>query len=67
MCTPSRGRPLTTPTRLLFGDADFALSTALLDGHGDVEVEVIPGAGHFLPEERPALVNEAALRFFSHA
>jgi hypothetical protein len=48
---------------------DFALSPAELDGYqpyaDDLRVELVTGAGHFLPEERPRLVAETAISFFS--
>lgn len=60
---------ITTPTRLLFGVSDQALSPAWLRGYeshfSDVVIEVVPRAGHFIVEERPGLVNERAMKFFS--
>jgi pimeloyl-ACP methyl ester carboxylesterase len=59
---------LTTPTLLLFGEKDFAISKSFLRGYEpfveDFRLELVPDAGHFLPEERPELVNERALEFF---
>ena len=59
---------LTTPTQLLFGTDDFAISTDLLRGHepyvDDMTVELVLDTGHFIEEERPELVNERALQFF---
>jgi pimeloyl-ACP methyl ester carboxylesterase len=50
-----RGR-LTVPTRLMIGRLD-PLGVAWLEGlHG--ATEIIEGAGHLLPEERPELVAE---------
>jgi pimeloyl-ACP methyl ester carboxylesterase len=52
------------PSRLLIGERD-PLGTAMAAGferHGaDAAWDVVPGAGHFLPEERPQLVAERAL------
>jgi pimeloyl-ACP methyl ester carboxylesterase len=52
---PARGR-LTVPTRLMMGRRD-PLGVAWLDGL-DGATEVVEGAGHLLPEERPELVAE---------
>jgi pimeloyl-ACP methyl ester carboxylesterase len=55
---------LTVPTRLLVGDKDLIVRGADLRGHednaDDMTVERLPGAGHFLPEERPELVADRA-------
>jgi pimeloyl-ACP methyl ester carboxylesterase len=38
----------------------------LLRSNGDrIDVEVVPGAGYFLLEERPALVEERVLEFLA--
>ncbi len=62
------GARLPMPARLLIGERD-PLGAALAAGferHGeDAAHEVVPGAGHFLPEERPALVAERALELFA--
>ena len=58
------GARLPMPARLLIGEHD-PLGAALAAGferHGeDAGHEIVPGAGHFLPEERPAVVAERAL------
>jgi pimeloyl-ACP methyl ester carboxylesterase len=61
-----RGRRLAMPALLLTGDADPVVGAAVMDGlerHADARArtEVVPRAGHFLPEERPEAVL-AALR-----
>ncbi len=65
-----RGR-LTTPSKLLFGVEDFAISPAFLRGYepyvDDFELEKVPDAGHFIGEDRPELVNQRALEFFGVA
>jgi pimeloyl-ACP methyl ester carboxylesterase len=64
-----RDRRLTVPTRLVFGAADSAISTAWLAGgerHGDdFAIELVPGCGHFIPEERPEVVADRILGFMS--
>jgi pimeloyl-ACP methyl ester carboxylesterase len=62
-------RPLTVPTRLLIGERDPIARGADLAGfesHArEMVVERVPGAGHFLPEERPELVAERARELFN--
>jgi pimeloyl-ACP methyl ester carboxylesterase len=58
---------LTVPTLLVFGADDFALRPQLLGGwekHADeMMVELVPGCGHFIADERPDLVADRALEF----
>jgi|SRR4051794_3587891 len=60
---------LTVPTRMLFGTDDTAIHTDLLAGyeaHADaMEIELVPGCGHFIADERPDLVAERARAFFA--
>jgi pimeloyl-ACP methyl ester carboxylesterase len=60
---------LTVPTRMLFGTGDRAIHTDLLtgwEGHADdMEIELVPGCGHFIADERPQLVAERARAFFA--
>jgi pimeloyl-ACP methyl ester carboxylesterase len=60
---------LKTPTRILFGDKDFAVSLYWLRGYedyaDDLEIELVPETGHFIVDEKPDLVNERAMKFFS--
>jgi pimeloyl-ACP methyl ester carboxylesterase len=62
---------LTVPTRLVFGSDDFVLRPEMLDGyqrHADeMEVELVPGCGHFIADERPELVANRAREFFAPA
>ncbi len=57
-----RGMRLQTPTLMLHGKADKVVPERFLAGAernaDDLRVELVPGAGHFLPEEAPALVAE---------
>ena len=54
-----RGQQLRVPTRLVVGDGDPVASPALLEGApADVPVEVLPGVGHFVPEEAPEVVAD---------
>jgi pimeloyl-ACP methyl ester carboxylesterase len=59
---------LTVPTRMLFGTDDAAIHTDLLLGYedhaDDMEIEFVPGCGHFIADERPDLVAERANAFF---
>ncbi|MDQ6914965.1 MAG: alpha/beta hydrolase [Actinomycetota bacterium] len=61
-------RRLTVPTRMLVGRDDPVIEEARLDGwreHADdMAVEMVDG-GHFLPEEKPALVTERARALFA--
>lgn len=62
-----RRRHLATPTLVLHGQRDlvrprlFASPAMPAD---ELRIELVPKAGHFLPEERPDLVVERALAFF---
>ena len=60
---------LTVPTKLLFGEDDFAISKAFFrrptqEFADDFTIEFIPDTGHFIAEERPELVNDRTLEFF---
>jgi pimeloyl-ACP methyl ester carboxylesterase len=47
----------------------MAISTGLLRGYephvDDMDVEIVPGCGHFIADERPELVAERARSFLS--
>jgi pimeloyl-ACP methyl ester carboxylesterase len=63
---------LTVPTRLLFGEDDFAIPKRMVSGDfsrfaDDFEVELVPNCGHFIEEEQPELVTRRILDFFSAA
>jgi pimeloyl-ACP methyl ester carboxylesterase len=66
-----RGRyrrgPLHTPTLLVFGTGDPAMSARGLENSeryaDDLRVELVPGVGHFIADERSDLVLDRALSF----
>ena len=63
-------RRLEMPVLAMRGKADFVGRTAFrgLEAHAsDIRVETVPGAGHWLPEERPDAVSERLLDFFATA
>jgi pimeloyl-ACP methyl ester carboxylesterase len=59
---------LAVPARLLFGEKEPAMSPAMLEGaedHADdLTVEILPGVGHFIPEQCPELVLDRARDLF---
>jgi pimeloyl-ACP methyl ester carboxylesterase len=63
-----RASELEVPTLLLFGDRDQVIPLrtvrAAAAQSSAVELEVVPGASHFVVDERPELVAERALAFF---
>ncbi len=65
------GGRLHVPTRLMTGEQDHAVPPILLEGAereaDDLGVEIVPGCGHFLPEEAPELIAERALALFGPA
>jgi pimeloyl-ACP methyl ester carboxylesterase len=65
-----RSDRLTVPTLLLFGRRDRFISYRLVeedvgDHADDFRVELVPGPGHFIVNERPELVSDRADEFFS--
>jgi pimeloyl-ACP methyl ester carboxylesterase len=63
-----RDRRLRTPTLVLFGRDDVAVSVSAVEGldafADDSRVEFIDGAGHFVAEEAPELVTQRLCEFF---
>jgi pimeloyl-ACP methyl ester carboxylesterase len=57
----------TVPTRLLFGTDDKALRPEILAGYqrhaDDMQLELVPGCGHFIVDEMPELVADRAREF----
>jgi pimeloyl-ACP methyl ester carboxylesterase len=64
------GGPLPMPTRIMIGAGDPAVRPFLLQGAereaDGLVVEIVPVCGHFVPEERPALVAERTGTFRVH-
>jgi pimeloyl-ACP methyl ester carboxylesterase len=58
---------LHTPTLLLYGTADRVIRPAHIEGYErhteDMTVELVPGRGHFIVDERPELVIDRAVSF----
>ncbi len=55
-------RRSVVPTRMVFGTKDVAIHPSLVAAEtanaADYTVEFVDGVGHFLPDERPALVSD---------
>jgi pimeloyl-ACP methyl ester carboxylesterase len=70
LTAPPPATRFAMPARLLIGSRD-PLGSQLAAGferHGDDAAwEIVPGAGHFLPEERPEIVAERAIELFEGA
>mgnify|MGYP006276844139 CR=1 FL=1 len=63
-----RSQRLEPATMLLVGEHDAVIRPELVEGFEqysrNMRAEFIPDAGHFLPEERPDIVLDRALKFF---
>jgi pimeloyl-ACP methyl ester carboxylesterase len=66
-----RGKRLTVPTVFLLGKGDPVITPDMLESArphvDDLEIEVVPGVGHFIADEAGELVAERALSFFGAA
>ncbi|MEV6834549.1 alpha/beta hydrolase [Streptomyces sp. NPDC051133] len=66
----ARRQRLTVPTLLLGGERDTVVVPSLLAGAepyaDELSVRLVPGAGHYLPQERPQEVAEAVRALFRH-
>lgn len=65
-----RSKRLTVPTLLIFGKRDRMISYRLAeqevgDRADDFRVELVPDAGHFIVDEKPELVSQRAVEFFT--
>jgi pimeloyl-ACP methyl ester carboxylesterase len=62
------GLRLTVPTRLVVGRRDQAIPEVVVQGFephaDDMTLDLVDGAGHFLPDERPDLVVRHARELF---
>jgi pimeloyl-ACP methyl ester carboxylesterase len=60
---------LRVPTSMVFGAEDLVLRPQMLAGYRrhaeQMRVELVPGCGHFVADERPDLVAERAREFFA--
>jgi pimeloyl-ACP methyl ester carboxylesterase len=63
-----RGRRITIPALLMFGARDLYVPPKLAQGYerhaAEMQLEIVPDAGHFLVDEQPELVSERAIEFF---
>jgi pimeloyl-ACP methyl ester carboxylesterase len=60
--------PISVPTLYLHGANDGCMGVELLAGMdasfpGGLTTKIVDGAGHFLHQERPDVVNDAVLKF----
>lgn len=64
-----RNRPMPTKARLLVGEHDPVIKPDMLGGHEkqapNLQVEVIPGVGHWIPEEAPELTLQRMEELFN--
>ncbi|HEX6041150.1 alpha/beta hydrolase [Longimicrobium sp.] len=62
-------RAITTPTLLIWGEQDQALSIRLTEGLDEwvpgIRIERVPGVSHWVPAEAPDRVNELLAGFLS--
>jgi pimeloyl-ACP methyl ester carboxylesterase len=63
------GLALRVPTLLLFGERDIGIPTHTVREYAGrshaLELELVPGAGHFIVDEQPELVADRTLRFIA--
>jgi pimeloyl-ACP methyl ester carboxylesterase len=61
-------KDLRVPTLLMFGERDAVIPTRMVREHAAasdaIELELVSDAGHFIVDEKPALVAERVTHFF---
>jgi pimeloyl-ACP methyl ester carboxylesterase len=66
-----RNQTMTTRSRLLVGEADPVIRPEMLAGNEraapQLRIDIVPGVGHWVPEEAPDVVLEAMLELFGEA
>jgi pimeloyl-ACP methyl ester carboxylesterase len=64
-------RPVTTPTLLIWGEADTALGMELTVGTdrlvSDLTVRYLPGVSHWAQQEAPDVVNDTIVHWLGRA
>ena len=62
------GSTVNVPILFLHGEKDPVIRPHMLEGYEEqaprMRLEILPGVGHFVPEEVPDLVRDRALEFF---
>jgi pimeloyl-ACP methyl ester carboxylesterase len=63
-------RSITVPTLFIWGDADDTVGRMAAEGTGDFietpyQFEVLPGVGHYAPDQQPEVVNRLLLAHLS--
>lgn len=60
---------IRVPTQVIWGEQDFALGLDLVQGLSrwvsDLELELLPTAGHFVQQDEPEITGELLIDFFS--
>ncbi len=63
-------RPIAVPTLFIWGDADDTVGRMAAEGTGDFiaapyQFEILPGVGHYAPDQQPEVVNRLLLAHLS--
>ena len=72
MLAAAMNMPINVPAMMLHGRDDGCIGAETLDGmeklfSKGLKIEIVPGAGHFVHQERPDHVNELILKFLKSA